>query len=82
MVEYVIQKSYVDYLLESEELWARSYTQFITTKSGNSELREQLNRLRDRPARSLYYWEQWDDDDFLPVLAEIEAVLRQLGWMQ
>ena len=81
VVEYSVQKSYLEYLLENEELWARSYAQFVAVKSGSPELREQLNRLRDRPARSLYYWEQWDDEDFLPILAEIEAVFRQLSWM-
>ena len=81
VVEYKIEKPYLEYLLQNEELWARSYAQFITVKSGHPELREQLSRLRDRPARSLYYWEQWDDEDFLPILTEIEAVFRQLGWM-
>lgn len=81
MVEYKIEKQYIEYLLQNEELWARSYAQFITAKSAHPELQEQLSRLRDRPPHSLYYWEQWDDEDFLPISAEIEAVFRQLGWM-
>ncbi len=44
VVEYAIEKQYLEYLLQNEELWARSYAQ--------------LSRLRDRPARSLYYYEQ------------------------
>lgn len=81
VVEYKIEKQYIEYLLQNEELWARSYAQFITAKSAHPELQEQLSRLRDRPPHSLYYWEQWDDEDFLPISAEIEAVFRQLGWM-
>ncbi len=82
VVEYKVEKYYIEYLLQNEELWARSYAQFITAKSAHPGLREQLDRLRDRPARSLYYGEQWDDEDFMPIMAEIEAVFRQLGWMQ
>ncbi len=81
VVEYQIEKRYLEYLLQNEELWARSYAQFITAKSAQPELQQQPSRLRDRPAHGLYYWEQWDDEDFLPFLAEIEAVCRQLGWM-
>ncbi|MDQ2798767.1 MAG: hypothetical protein M3Y13_03885 [Armatimonadota bacterium] len=82
VVEYKIEKQYIEYLLQNEELWARSYAQFITAKSAHPKLQEQLSHLRDRPTRSLYYWEQWDDEDFLPIMAEIEAVFRQLSWIQ
>ena len=81
VVNYEVEKWYIEYLLQNEELWARSYAQFITVKSAHPALREQLDRLRERPARRLYYGTQWDDEDFLPILAEIEAVFRQLDWM-
>ena len=82
VVNYEAEKRYIEYLLQNEELWARSYAQFITVKSAHPALREQMDRLRERPVRRLYYGIQWDDGDFLPILAEIEAVFRQLGWMR
>jgi len=81
-VRYAVEQRYVEYLLQNEELWARSYAQFIAVRSGHPVLREQLGRLRQRPARRLYYGGQWDDADFLPIMAEIEAAFRQKGWME
>ncbi len=81
VVRYGVEHRYIEYLLQNEELWARSYAQFITVKSAHPELRDQLDRLRSRPERRLYHGPQWDDEDFLPILAEIEAVFRQQGWM-
>jgi hypothetical protein len=82
MVKYKVEQKYIEYLLQPEELWARSYAQFIAVRSAHPALREQMDRLRDRPARRLYYGMQWDDEDFLPIMAQIEAVFRQIGWMQ
>ena len=80
-VRYQAEHRYIEYLLQNEELWARSYAQFIAVKSGHPELREQLGRLRARPERRLYYGSQWDDEDFLPIQTAIEAVFRRQGWM-
>ena len=80
-VKYAAEQRYIEYLLQNEEIWARSYAQFIAVKSGYPVLREQLDRLRQRPERRLYYGGQWDDDDFLPILAEIEATFQKKGWM-
>lgn len=80
-VRYQAEHRHIEYLLQTEELWARSYAQFIAVKSAHPDLREQLGRLRVRPVRQLYYGSQWDDEDFLPIQAEIEAVFRRQGWM-
>lgn len=80
-VKYAVELRYIEYLLQNEELWARSYAQFIAVKSGHPALREQLDRLRQRPERRLYHGPQWDDEDFLPIMTEIEAAFRQKGWM-
>ena len=81
MVEYGVDQDYLHYLLQPRELWARSYAQFITVKSDDPKLRRQLAGLQERPAQMFYYGEQWDGDDFLPILASIEAIFRDLGWM-
>lgn len=81
VVEYDVDQVYLRYLLTPQELWARSYAQFIATRSGNADLQRQLDRLRERPARAFYYGEQWEDVDFLPIMAEVEALFRHLGWL-
>lgn len=80
-VNYAVEQRYIEYLLQNEELWARSYAQFVAVRSGHPVLREQLDRLRRRPERHLYYGGHWDDDDFQPIMAEIEAAFRQKGWL-
>ncbi len=81
VVRYPAEHRYIEYLLQNEELWARSYAQFIAARSAHPLLGEQLDRLRVRPARRLYYGSQWDDVDFRPIQAEIEALFRGQGWL-
>ena len=70
VVNYPVDKIYVEYLLEVEELWARSYSQFIATQSRDPALQHQLAREQNRPLNGIYYPKQWDDTDF-----------RGLRWM-
>ncbi len=81
VVEYPIDKPYVEYLLKAEELWARSYLQFVAAKSGDPEILLQLNSERDHPVDGINYEQYWTDIDFQPIMAEIEKVFRRLGWM-
>ena len=81
MVEYEADQAYLSYLLKPRELWARSYAQFIAIQSADPDLSRQLNSLRDRPVRTFYYGEQWDEDDFRPIQSSIEVAFRSLRWM-
>ena len=81
VVEYSLNLAYVRYLLRPTELWARTYAQFTAVKSGDAELLAQLAHRRTRPPLRFYYGEQWEDEDFLPILAQIEALFRQKEWM-
>jgi len=72
-----INVRYVKYLTEYEELWARSYVQYIATKSGNPLLLEQLKQIRENE----YIDEQWSDDDFAPIMEEIDKLFKLLGWI-
>jgi hypothetical protein len=64
-----------------EELWARSYAQFVAVRSLSAELLRALDRLRDRPRTGVYYPRQWDDDDFGDVDRAIEHLFRRQQWM-
>ncbi|HKG26592.1 MAG TPA: hypothetical protein VKB09_13150 [Thermomicrobiales bacterium] len=64
-----------------EELWARSYAQFVATRSGSLPMQRTLAALRHRDPHTLYYPRQWDDDDFVAVEAALDNLFRGLGWI-
>jgi hypothetical protein len=67
--------SFLDYLLNPKELWARGYAQYITAKTGDPTLRKQLEEMRAmEPDR------QWADEDFAPVLQAIDEAFKVKGW--
>lgn len=82
MVEYPISQAYLKYLLLPEELWARSYSQFIAVRSGSPSLLHQLDRCRDRPLHAFYYESQWDDADFTAIMSETQSAFQKMGWMK
>ena len=80
VVEYLVDKTYVAYLLRAKELWARSYVQFVATESRQPALMQQLEAERERPESGIYYPKHWDESDFQPICAEIITLLRDLRW--
>jgi hypothetical protein len=64
-----------------EELWARSYAQFVATRSGSVQMQRAVAALRCRTPPGLYYPRQWDDDDFAAIEAAMDALFRGLGWI-
>lgn len=73
-------KEHVAYLLRWEELWARSYAQFIATRTGDETMLRELNDLLDSEYQKLFN-AQWEAKDFKAVAAAIVEVFVQLGWM-
>lgn len=71
---------YLDYLLTLEELWARSYAQYITLRSGHPRLVSDLQRLRDRAGNSKGQYRQWADDDFEDIANAMDELMEDLGW--
>lgn len=65
-----------------EELWARSYAQFMAIRSGSPALMASLERLRRRPASAVYHPLQWDDDEFVFIDQAIEGLFGRLGWLR
>jgi SPP1 gp7 family putative phage head morphogenesis protein len=70
---------YVGYLLRQKELWARSYAQYIATRSGDPLLGEQLDAIRNNP-KNPYRFQQWSDEDFKPIADAIDVMFANLGW--
>jgi len=70
---------HLDYLLSDMELFARSYSQYIATRSRNPNmLRAMANDLKD----AMYGEKQWSDEDFLPIAAAFDELFRGLGWLK
>ncbi len=76
--KYAVDPNFVYYLLDPKELWARAYTQYITVRSKDPVLLEQLNLLRKQER---VYKSTWDDVDFEPIAAEFDDMFAQLGWI-
>jgi hypothetical protein len=67
-------------MLELSEFWARSYAQYVATRSGHPELVADLNAQRASSSGRVYYPLHWDDDDFRPIGEAIETLFRRIGW--
>lgn len=77
-----VQKNYLDYLLDTREIWARSYAQWITQRSGDQVLADQLGDILDRQrAAKLAYPSQWEPEDFEPIARAIDDLFRDIGWL-
>ncbi len=77
---YPVDRKFVRYLLQHDELWARSYAQYIATKSGHKPMIDELNKLRKPDAG--YHDTQWSDDDFKPIMKAIDTLFSTLGWIK
>jgi SPP1 gp7 family putative phage head morphogenesis protein len=72
---------HVEYLLEEHELFARSYAQYITLRSGDrmliNELQTRLNYDKIGP-----YSEQWDIPDFEKIAHSFDNLFRKKSWLR
>lgn len=78
----VAHRGYLDYLLGYEEIWARSYAQWIARRSRDQTLIRQVADMlaRDRQSQ-VGGFRQWTDDDFPSAARAIENLMRKLGWL-
>lgn len=67
---------HVRYLLSDHERWARSYAQYIATRSQDPVLLEQLAR-----AQQGRFPAQWADEDFVPIGEAMDRLFVALGWI-
>jgi hypothetical protein len=76
-VTHPIDQPHVTYLLLEEEVWARSYAQYIALRSGDATMQPQVADIRRRP---IYGARHWEDADFEQVADAIDALFEGLGW--
>ncbi len=68
-----------DYLSKPEELWARSYAQYVAIHATDDRIVQEWLRYRTEDAREPLP-QQWDDADFEPIALAIDRIFRQTGW--
>jgi hypothetical protein len=72
---------YRDYLMKWEELWARSYAQYIAKRSDYTPLRLQVLKVREGKTPGHWPDSQWTEKDFEPISKSIDNLFRSLGWL-
>lgn len=81
VIGYVMDRKYVRYLLQENELWARSYAQYVALRGGDPIMMKELDADRDA-SHGAYAHRQWAEDDFEPIARAIDAMFKGLGWIQ
>jgi hypothetical protein len=72
------QRDYASYLMDPRELFARSYSQWVASRSGDKELIAQ-NAEVGKKANGYY---QWSDAEFKPIGAALDKHFKKLGWLR
>jgi hypothetical protein len=71
------------YLLRTQELWARSYVQYIAARSATSVLAGELNELIDAQERAMVsITQQWTHRDFRAIMRSLDRLFEELGWLR
>ncbi len=65
---------YSRYMRLPQELWARSYAQWIAQRTGDPRLRSEIRSHLSQPGIEGY--RQWAEDDFRPVASALDAVFE------
>lgn len=78
--EVLLDGSHIKYTLTDEELFARSYAQYIATRSGDDVIRAELARQTD--PTNVYHAKQWADDDFEPIASAFDALFEKNGGLE
>lgn len=69
------------YYLTAWEQWARSYAQWVATRSNNTVMIDQVKKIT-QASNPAYSASQWDAADFEPIAAAIDEVFKTLGWLR
>ena len=75
------QPERLEYLLEDRELFARSYAQYISERSGNPVLLQQLHAAQESDKIALYA-NQWTRDDFKSIAKAFDRLFGRMRWLR
>jgi len=71
-----------DYYLSTHEQWARSYSQWVATKSGYPVMTNQINSILGKKNNLIYSNSQWQPNDFEPILKAIDELFALKGYLK
>ena len=71
---------HLQYLISEKELFARSYAQYITEKSGSKKMLDAVKKTVSHN-HVVSASTQWDSEDFAIVLKEFDKLFEKKGWM-
>jgi hypothetical protein len=66
------------YYVQRNETWARAYAQWITIRSGQPRLLQELAGIRSHWSEAARL-SQWDDAEFEPIAVVLDAIFRDRG---
>lgn len=76
-----VDRNYNNYSLQPDELWARSYSQWVANRASgklNADLKRHQSLPKDQPLAPT----QWTDEDFAPIDEAITAMFETLEWIR
>ncbi len=77
--ESLVQKT-ANYLLDEQELWARSYSEYIAVKMLSPALLQQIAAENKVIMGNIQLKPYWNTADFHSVQSAIDAIFRTLSW--
>jgi hypothetical protein len=75
-------RAYVTYLLEPEELFSRSYAQWIATESNDLKVLSQIHGALKSGHPAGIIARYWESSDFGPISQALESVTIKAGWQR
>jgi hypothetical protein len=69
------------YATSASELWARSYAQYIATRTNDRAVLTHFAQLEVDIGLSLALHYQWEAGDFGQIANEIDALFQDMGWL-
>ncbi|WP_395735281.1 hypothetical protein [Prosthecobacter sp.] len=67
-----------EYYLDPKEIFARAYAQYVTLKSGDHEVLQELQNVLDDDE---IHWKQWGKSDWIPIEEAITKALKRRTWL-
>lgn len=68
------------YYTSFEEMWARSYAQWVTLRSGDAKMAEGLTNIKATSHSEARRLSQWGTVEFEPIAKAIDDLFTMLGW--
>lgn len=77
--DWSVDMRYVRYLRDAPEGFARSYTQYVATRSNNTKM---LDDLYKHAGKDVDYPTQWTAKEFEPIAKAFDELFEKIGWVE